>query len=294
MIKLTTPLNIDLKMVDTFVGRAADFIELDNAWPKHCIFGVFGLRSVGKSRFVSELLKRQGQHNSSVYSDLRTLTNLESVFANMSATLNLGHGSTHFEDMPDTKLDERSIFRGLNHTINTERDELQRQYRCIVFDNAEDLVESQDGGTFLQFCTKIIRHVRNVKIIITSTTCAGFAEVGRVFCLHELKPLVTSDACALLKQVAPGIDFGDTLREIAEFSEGLPLLIQMIGAELLADNGLLEPREMLELLSTTRLKTLSGEHYPPEDRIGLLSEIFRCIVTDCSSVRAVVVGYSST
>ena len=42
-----------------------------------------------------------------------------------------------------------------------------------------------------------------------------------------------------------------------------------IATELTADEGMLTPRDMVQLLLTQRLKSLSLEYYPREDRLGL-------------------------
>ena len=49
---------------------------------------------------------------------------------------------------------------------------------------------------------------------------------------------------------------------------GLPLVILMVGSELTADDGLIEPRDMVEFLTECRLQALSREYYPAEDRVG--------------------------
>ena len=62
-----------------------------------------------------------------------------------------------------------------------------------------------------------------------------------------------------------------TLDKIAELCEGLPLALLMTGSELEQDEeGLLDPCDMVELLNKCRLKVLSQDLYPIQERIGKL------------------------
>ena len=54
------------------------------------------------------------------------------------------------------------------------------------------------------------------------------------------------------------------------YFKGLPLVILMVGSELTADDGEIEPKEMVEFLTECRLHALSRENYPEEDRVGKL------------------------
>jgi hypothetical protein len=68
------------------------------------------------------------------------------------------------------------------------------------------------------------------------------------------------------RSVAPGINFGEYEDAIVTLSDGLPLLILMIGSEL-KNNDEMTPCHMVQCLQTSRLKTLSDTLYPKEDRI---------------------------
>ena len=56
----------------------------------------------------------------------------------------------------------------------------------------------------------------------------------------------------------------------SRYFEGLPLIILMVGSELTAEDGEIEPKEMVEFLTECRLHALSRENYPEEDRVGKL------------------------
>ncbi|XP_060594579.1 uncharacterized protein LOC132748925 [Ruditapes philippinarum] len=110
--------------------------------------------------------------------------------------------------------------------------------------------------------------VEKCKNVITSTTQVQFSKLGRVYCSQELLPLNETDARQLLKNVTEEIDLGDYESAMITLSEGLPLLILMIGSELTEDAGMITPKNMVDLLLTCRLKALSREFYPEEDRVG--------------------------
>ena len=48
----------DLDLEHPFIGRADFLTSFRSAWMKNRVFGVFGQKSVGKSRTVKELLAR--------------------------------------------------------------------------------------------------------------------------------------------------------------------------------------------------------------------------------------------
>lgn len=243
--------------IDDFqlVGRSRDFHLMDEAWAVHSVFGVFGLRSVGKSRFVKEYMQYKG--DPVLCTDIRTISDTQSLYANLVASLKVDTRASE-TSRPKFRID---IIQALN--VSSDGQNLN-----IAFDNAEDIVESKDGGDFLKLCTDIVKKCPNVKVVITSTTRTGFSEIGNTFFPYELKPLFKEDAATLLRLAVPGVNFGENLEKIVEFSEGLPLLILMIGSELSVDGGLIQPEEMVNLLSNARLQTLSGDSYPPEERVG--------------------------
>ncbi|KAK3606708.1 hypothetical protein CHS0354_013869 [Potamilus streckersoni] len=75
----------------------------------------------------------------------------------------------------------------------------------------------------------------------------------------------------LLTAVAKSVDFGEHLDKIVELCGGLPLVLLMVGSELETDERMLKSEEMVELLTECRLRALSREFYPKEDRIDTKS-----------------------
>ena len=71
----------------------------------------------------------------------------------------------------------------------------------------------------------------------------------------------------MLQTVAPSVALGKFESSIIKLSEGLPLLLLMIGAELEEDDGI-TPEDMAEMLASFRLRALSWKYYPEEERIG--------------------------
>ncbi|XP_045195284.2 uncharacterized protein LOC123550882 [Mercenaria mercenaria] len=248
------------EMVDTqdvsewdFVGRKLDFRNFDQAWSKHKLFGIFGIRSVGKSRCVREYIKSKQCHVTHV--ELQYIDCIESLHSNICALLGL-------EPNPNsTETDQwiKEIISAVAHASKNEG-------FVVFFDNAENVIESPFKDKFLLLLTKLVKGCRKIKIFVTSTTRIQFSQFR--FFTHEVHPLVPSEAKELLQTVAPDVDLGEYGDVIVKLSEGLPLMLLMIGAELKEDDGLLSPADMVELLCKCRLETLSNEFYPEEDRVG--------------------------
>lgn len=242
-----------------FVGRKVDFRHIDQAGGKHNLFGIFGIRSVGKSRFVQEYLKSKTIRV--IHIDLQYIDSVQSLHSNICALLGV-------KPHPQASESNRWILQivsALAHVSNAEG-------IVVFFDNVEDIVESSFKDDYLSLLTKIARGCRRIKIFVTSTTRIQFSQLK--FFSYELHPLMQTEAKELLQTVAPCVDLGEYSDVIIKLSEGLPLLILMIGVELKADSGLITPADMTELLWKCRLETLSNECYPVEDRVGMFTVVF--------------------
>ena len=248
-----------------FIGRSHDLEQLEKAWKNHKLFGVFGIRSVGKSRLVKEFLQRQKEAcNSKIrecYIDLKLQTDIHSVYSYICAKL---------EVEPDVKAVEngmwiKQICMEINRLTSSHNTAM-----VMVFDNVENFVECEIGDKLKSLFIDLVRYVRRIKVFITSTTKVLFSQYNKTFFNYELLPLTESESCSLLQSIVKDVvDLGQYRDPIVKLSEGLPLLILMIGGELVEDHGMIKPADMVELLSTSRLRTLSREYYGEEDRVGM-------------------------
>lgn len=243
-----------------FVGRENDLEKLHKESEVCRIIGIFGIKSVGKSRLVKEYLNRFKPGGVKViHIDIKLMPDIVSLYRNICAALEL------LFDQDSTGSDQwiHDIVLFLNSAAGNEF--------LFFFDHSENYQNTENQNicsSFLRLCTTMVEKCRNVQIFITSTTQVRFSKLGRVYYGHELLPLNETEARQLLENVTSEIDLGDYESALITLSEGLPLLILMIGSELTKDAGMITPKNMVNLLLTGRLRALSREFYPEEDRVG--------------------------
>lgn len=284
-----------------FVGRRPYFRQLEDILTLKKIIGVYGLRSVGKSRFVKTFIHQQmasfakEEYKSldevayssrpfdcqlSVVADLYLHKDTHSLYAFMCSTLGV---------VPEN--DATSGNRWKMH-IKEVLASNQRRRVFLVFDNAEDVVESNTMfEELMSLITILVKHCRTVKIFITGTTLVNFARFGKIYYTLELPPLTETEASQLLDFAAPGVQFGLEKKTLVDLSEGIPLLILMIGAELTEDSQLITPGEMVELLTKFRLEALSKDYYPPEQRAAVVYRRFIFRLSDIYQSQFATLGF---
>jgi hypothetical protein len=229
----------------SFIGRIKDLEELDLQWKKCKIFGIYGIRAVGKSRLVRQFLKEKGI--APLYLDISTIHDVGSLASAVCACL----GLQPEEDGTDPPIWIQQVTKELARN---------KDKTVLLFDNVEDAVEGDFKDTILLLFASIARRCSAVKVMITSDTRLLFIQLGKVYYMHELQPLDESQSLQLLHSVAPNVDLSYFGSAIAKLSEGLPLLILIIGFEIKA--GLISAERMIELLLVTRLQTLGSNSLP--------------------------------
>lgn len=236
-----------------FIGRDYDFAVIDEKWSSSRIFGIFGIRAVGKSRFVREFIRRKDVDVVIVH--LNTVNDVGSLYSLLCASLNT-----------EPEVPATSSLRWIKHVTEELKRKSNDKQLVVFFDNAEDTIESSFKDSLLSLIVAVAKQCPKVKTMVTSTTRIQFSQLSKVYCLHEMKPLRFTESKLMLHTVASDIDLGTCGDVIIQLSEGLPLLILMIGAELKVN--LLSPEQMVDLLLISRLETLSKDNYPVEDRVG--------------------------
>lgn len=244
-----------------FIGRSLYFEDLLERWEELRCVGVYGMRSVGKSRFVKQLLNLVSKHLSdndyiTTWIDVRNLQSLRQIYLTLSEKFNI-----------PIMDDENDFLCAILVRISEVKENL-----WIILDNAEDVIDSDLNNDFIELCKQITNQNIKVKVIITSTShlsCSTFYP-GIGYYDIELSPLSILESKELLQKSAPSVDYGIYLDKIAELCEGLPLALLMTSSELEQDDGLLDPCDMVELLNKCRLKVLSQDLYPIQERIGKL------------------------
>ena len=156
-----------------FVGRTTCFHSLAKAWTKYRIFGVYGLRAVGKSRTVKEFFKKKVlvtkdevfEQTKELIVDMRSMADTRSLYMNLCAHLEIEpmqerHGSRCRQEWK----------RQITETISKRSKVLY----LILFDNMEDIMEGPMKDEFLELVSSYLVTLYNMKTFITSTTKAMF------------------------------------------------------------------------------------------------------------------------
>ncbi|KAK3596951.1 hypothetical protein CHS0354_002519 [Potamilus streckersoni] len=264
-----------------FKGRKEFLNGLFNAWKiDGCVvFGVFGMKSIGKSRTVKK-------HVSDVKNVLLQENNFRDVTVVDIDMKSLGTSEEFYEHLYNS-LD------GLeDHTVENpsslQQFELHikqfvNQFFILVFDNCDNLRDIGIYDEFQLLIPKIAKLGNNVHVYITSTEEIEFSDIWTVYHPQTMETMNKNDSKEILKAAAQNVDFGEHLDTIVELCDGLPLALLMVGSELGTDEQMLKPAEMVELLTECRLGALSRHCYPQDDRIadvlkdfiGQLSELFQ-------------------
>ncbi|XP_052238968.1 uncharacterized protein LOC127850181 [Dreissena polymorpha] len=253
-----------------FVGRKDELRDLQAAWYKKLkLFGIFGMRSVGTSRLAKEfLVSVSDQYDELVYVNLKETNDISGMYVNICAQMAIA-----VESHPN---DVKSWESMLVYTVSTRT----KKY-VFFFDNGEYFIENANTHDPLQhLCIALIKQ-NNVNVILTSTTKFQLERLRHIYHVCELQPLKPTETSELLRAEAPGLDYGEYMDPIVELSEGLPLLILMITSELRGDGGILTPKDMTQLLTEYRLKVLSREFYPEEERVA---DVYRLFINRLSPV----------
>ena len=174
-----------------FIGRESDLQTISEAWTTHRVVGLYGVRSVGKSRFIKKFLSRyKTDEETLLQADLKQLTNLSALYSNLCAQL--GVKAVYNVDESD---------RWIRHVVKELAQRIDEHF-VIVFDNVEDYIELKGSSTrdlFLTLCRKIMKGCCNVKVVITSTTDAKFTE--KTYFSYKLEPLKHRESRRLLRYV---------------------------------------------------------------------------------------------
>ena len=233
-----------------------------------------GLRSVGKTRTLFQFLKNRQENlptaeptgNSTgqaarqlqiVYVDLRTLNTFAAVCSHVCVQLEIELKQVH-----------RSVAYVVAQIASVVR-ESQNSTHVFIFDNAEDAVENTKDNFLLELCSELTMKCKTVKIVLTSTTNASFAGIGKCYASMELLPMTYAESFDFLerltKRLTKAVEFGEHFDSIVTLCEGLPLVILMVASELLSGTT---PAQMVEFLTDCRIEALSKDSYPSDDRVG--------------------------
>ena len=310
-----------------FIGRKEFLRELEDAWSRNIrIFGIFGLRSVGKTRTIFEFIQRKTHrvttpnraiNHSEVFQERdSSLTNvketntpskeepvnkqhtgiIQKAFADIKPFDDLATELSKASIGSDTKVPVKLIYIDLRKfkefttfssnvcaqlgtesaaktvleflvNLRTVLNESPEHLHVFLFDNSEDAVEGKLDFPLLDISTNLVQKNKHVRVIITATTNARFAQMGKIYQAFELEPMTDDEGSKLLRSlVKHSVEFRETFERIITLCAGLPLAIMMVAAELNAGTS---SEKMVQMLGDCRVEALSNEKYPDDKRIGM-------------------------
>ncbi|KAK3596952.1 hypothetical protein CHS0354_002520 [Potamilus streckersoni] len=255
---------MDTEVYDSapFRGRTEFLNDLQKAWMhnKCVVFGVYGMKSVGKSRtarkHITDIERLVLQNNKQfrevkiVDVNLRLYKTDREIYVQMCESLGI---------VADIYNERKQI----QSHIKMNKD----KYFIVLFDNFDALKKSTLKDELKSFVVKLAVIRYNIQLYITSTENILFTQIKALFYHKTLEPFNDNDAKELLKAAANDIDFGEYLDQIVQLCAGLPLAILMVASELQTDDGMTKPEEIVEILTDSRLEALSKDNYPVKDRI---------------------------
>ncbi|XP_067675013.1 uncharacterized protein [Haliotis asinina] len=291
----------DEDVLQPFVGREDSLQQLWGLWSRYRIIGVFGMRSVGKSRTVEEFINRMKLEHPCSDSVHHILIDLNAVSSLQRFIFQV---KTAFGFFDDVQIDEVEQLVG---NILSKMESTPSIFYVVNFDNAEDMIESEVKADFVLTCGTLIERCMNLKIVFTSTAKVTFPRYASIYCWMDLPPLSHDDGVALLSLITPSVQYDQgVIDKIVELCMGLPLAVLMTGSELEIDNHFLSPYQMVDILTQSRLEACDDDSdgtqarleawsrdcsYAEEEQIGPVYRNFISRLSEVFRQRLAVLGY---
>ncbi|XP_060077469.1 uncharacterized protein LOC132557023 [Ylistrum balloti] len=235
-----------------FVGREEFLLLFEEAWDDHKFMGIFGLKSVGKSRTALELTRRFQE---------RTMNTSKVIVRQLPKVRPMFH-------LYRRVLSELKMYDSLRGNMNQAASLIAEFIRdldhemVMIIDNCEKVIESDEYAAFINFILTLTQKSVHLHIIVTSYVDIPEAERHLGF-FRDLSPFNKDESFIFLYHIVPE-ESAANLRKMAALCEGLPLALQMIGTQL----GDYTADEMIMLLTASRIEYLSNEFYPADEKPG--------------------------
>lgn len=243
--------NLNMSAADIFIGREHEIRAVKSEWSTHNVFGIFGLRSIGKSRFVKEcLIFLESEEWNFTWIDMKHIRHARQVYLGLRGSLS----QTSVQPESDWTVGIRKVLQSCACSK-----------QVIILDNAENIVDIGLDLDLQKLCNAIISGSETVKLFVTSAM--EFTFEMKAFSL-TLPPLSPRNAAALLQAHAPSVDFGSNMATIVDLCGGFPLALLMTSSILDNNDAMFTVDDVVELLQLCRLNILSQDVYPRQERVG--------------------------
>jgi AAA+ ATPase superfamily predicted ATPase len=200
-----------------FVGRNDFLSQLKIQYPVNKIIIVHGLKSIGKTRTVSEFVNRVRENVTNLEEIQIRLTdgNIQrAIFLRLATLLRVViYNSSEWGENITQIIDAFNNKNSVEYIIHIDNCE-------HIFDGPISIRTS-----FKIFCCQLIKETHNVHIIIASSVFTH--DFGEDAFLSELQPLSMSESSELLRSFMT--DREKDVAKVAELCLGLPLALIMVG-----------------------------------------------------------------
>ncbi|XP_064621392.1 uncharacterized protein LOC135484151 [Lineus longissimus] len=245
-----------------FVGREDELHELITAWNDgKLIFGIFGNKSIGKTRLVNELLRRLGLSDENVYRlDYSGVNTLNGMMEETKRGLHI------MED-----LQERTWTKRIAVELK-KRVERDPHKDLVVFikhyGDVDEITELKNE--FVKLCDIVKVNNKRIRVVLTSTPKIRFAQLQTLYkSLNLWKKLSDDESKMLLRSLLRDsqVELGKYEETIIRLCEGLPHSLMIVANDLKEEDGMVEPEHIALLLQLERLNSLSPEHYAKDEQM---------------------------
>ena len=221
-------------MEDIFVGRTASFEDLKDRWkqlqPPIRIFGIYGPKSIGKTRYVKEFLTSlqtdSGSTQLVVTLDFRFIKSFKQYMETLAHSLELScqtirevtQALRNRKDGVILHHDHQELARVVSREGERLSDaSIQESLWDVIYQNLlQNLLQNH--------------HNNNVRLIISSTDVFKFAQFRTLVWDQTLGRLTEEESLELLGQVwAPAGRGEESRRHIVRLCDGVPSAIINVG-----------------------------------------------------------------
>lgn len=237
-----------------FFGRDVEIQKLYQVMTnsQKLVVQIFGLRQVGKSRLMLQLMKLLKQEKGYRCCYHKTRKGGESFLASLRNCL---------------VMNDKTHTHGAEHLVTQFVECAKAKHIETYVFFLDDVNTDDDLKNFLKDAAV---SCENVKFVLTTTD--KMSVISPIIESLEVGPLDDTAMTQLVHEVVGTVvDSKEDevfIRAIARLCEGMPVAALLMGTEMTEDYGLMTPSDILELLLQNRISALSPDAYPSSDRIG--------------------------
>ena len=245
--------------IPNFVGRQEECKEIENhlTQGKTRIVNVWGPPAFGKTSVAINVAHQLREKNIPVYFlPLRGMTSKEELVSKLLSMF------ADDNQVPHTSP-SHSLIRKLQKVQN------QQNPFILIWDNADDLLESEDGKErVVQFIHEILAQCSHIKFLLTTRASLDFLSLTNRVHLTKINVLDEVSSASLIKLLLLDVTDDDCnciIQECGQVPLAMRLMCNIMKEEHTSINELSE-----ELRNSTLVNVLDDESFPADVRLKIL------------------------